>query len=235
MDYYKIFIRAGNLKLTGFWALMWRGYRLFRTFAPAAARISGDRGFPLGRKLRWQKSMTEISGNAVFRPRRECVINTGLPAATAASRSLRLWFPQASPQTASVIVGLDSEFPGRAVAPGGHHSSKLLSTSMRLHFGSWRKKAEKEDGWYSYEGWGLQLPYLKEGAVYSMWELLRWASTPATNPGALPEHGLCPHRPLWRRTACAFVDQCHQNGVRRDYGFCAGTLCRGRLCPLELL
>ena len=136
----------------------------FRTFAPAAARISVIGDFSSWQEIEMAKSMTEISGNAVFRPRRECVINTGLPAATAARPLRPLWFfLELRPQTASVIVGLDNyEFQDRQWLRRRSTAVQKPVNIYELHFGSWRKKAEKEDGWYSYEELGEPDP-LSEG------------------------------------------------------------------------
>ncbi len=84
-----------------------------------------------------------------------------------------------------------------------------------LHFGSWKKKGEKETDWYSYaELAPLLLPYLKENG-YNFVELMPLAEYPSDASWGYQETGY--FAPTSRygtpEELQEFVDLCHQAGI----------------------
>ena len=191
----------------------------FRTFAPAAARIS-----VIGDFSSWQEiEMAKIYDGNFW----ECRV----PAKAGMRYKYRItrgdgsfldhcdpygFSSELRPQTASVIVGLDNyEFQDRQWLRRRSTAVQKPVNIYELHFGSWRKKAEKEDGWYSYEELGeLLIPYLKENG-YNYVELLPLSEHPSDESWGYQNTGF--FAPTSRYGTPdglrAFVDQCHQNGV----------------------
>ena len=90
-----------------------------------------------------------------------------------------------------------------------------------IHFGSWRKKTEEEDGWYSYgELADILIPYLKENG-YNYVELMPLCEYPCDASWGYQATGY--FSPTSRygtpEGLCEFVDKCHQQeiGVILDF------------------
>lgn len=84
-----------------------------------------------------------------------------------------------------------------------------------LHAGSWKKKTEEEDGWYSYEELAeLLVPYLKENG-YNYVELMPLGEYPCDASWGYQATGY--FSPTSRygtpEELCKFVDLCHKNDI----------------------
>lgn len=84
-----------------------------------------------------------------------------------------------------------------------------------IHAGSWKKKTEEEDGWYSYEELAkLLVPYLKENG-YNYVELMPLGEYPCDASWGYQATGY--FSPTSRygtpEELCKFVDLCHKNDI----------------------
>ena len=139
----------------------------FRTFAPAASRIS-----VIGEFNGW----TETPMNKVYDGNFwECDVEDAKSGQMYKYRIYRkdgsfidhadpyAFYSEMRPGTASVTYGLNGyHFRDEKWMKNRQVSYDKPLNIYEMHFGSWKKKSREEDGWYSYEELApLLIPYLK--------------------------------------------------------------------------
>ena len=155
----------------------------FRTFAPAARQVS-----VIGDFNGWTDTGMEKIYDENFW---ECTIPDAAPGMRYKYRIYKkdgsfldhadpyAFYSEARPGTASVINGLsDYPFQDEKWNRGRSASYDRPINIYELHFGSWKKKSDVPDGWYSYQELaGLLIPYLKENG-YNYLEIMPLAEHP---------------------------------------------------------
>lgn len=126
------------------------------------------------------------------------------------------FYSEVRPGTASVICGLsDYHFHDEKWNRSRSASYNKPINIYELHFGSWKKKTDAPDGWYSYQELAaLLIPYLKENG-YNYLEIMPLAEHPCDESWGYQETGF--FSPTSRYGTPdglkAFISQCHQNGI----------------------
>lgn len=126
------------------------------------------------------------------------------------------FYSEVRPGTASVICGLsDYHFHDEKWNRSRSASYNKPINIYELHFGSWKKKTDDPDGWYSYQELAaLLIPYLKENG-YNYLEIMPLAEHPCDESWGYQETGF--FSPTSRYGTPdglkAFISQCHQNGI----------------------
>ncbi len=199
---------------------------LFRTFAPNAEQIS-----VIGEFNNWQETpMKKIHDGNFW----ECWVENAekgmLYKYKIYSRAGGVtdhcdpfgYYAELRPNSASII------FDSKEYVFEDEEWMKKRSVSLdkplniyELHFGSWRKKTEEDEGWYSYtELADLLIPYLKENG-YNYVELMPLSEHPCDESWGYQNTGF--FAPTSRYGTPdelrAFVNKCHRNsiGVLMDF------------------
>ncbi len=195
------------------------GKTVFRTFAPNAEKIS-----VIGEFSDWKEiPMSKVyDGNFWV-----CVIENAQPLQMYKYRIYKKngtvtdhcdpygFYAELRPNNASKIFTSSYQFNDkRWLAKRGNFSQKPVNI-YELHFGSWKRRSDKTDDWYSYsELADILIPYLKENG-YNYVELMplneypcdaSWGYQPTGFFSATSRYG----NPDELRE---FVDKCHQNSI----------------------
>ena len=202
------------------------GSVVFRTFAPNAASISviGDFNGWQGSEMHkiydgnfWELTVPQVEVGARYKFR-----ITSQTGKTIDHCDPYGFGSEKRPHTASVVHTLDSYTfrDGAWMASRGELYRQPLNI-YEVHLGSWQKKSDAPDDWYTYEELAQRLiPYVKE-CGYNYIELMPLAEHPCDASWGYQGTGF--FSPTSRYGAPnqlrAFVDQCHQNhiGVIMDF------------------
>ncbi len=198
----------------------------FRTFAPAASRIS-----VIGEFNGW----TETPMNKVYDGNFwECDVEDAKSGQMYKYRIYRkdgsfidhadpyAFYSEMRPGTASVTYGLNGyHFRDEKWMKNRQVSYDKPLNIYEMHFGSWKKKSREEDGWYSYEELApLLIPYLKENG-YNYLEIMPLSEYPCDESWGYQEIGYFSPTSRYGKPEGlkSFIDQCHQNeiGVILDF------------------
>ncbi len=196
------------------------GETVFRTFAPYAASISvigdfnGWQEIPMGKIYYgnfWECKVKSAAPGMRYKYR-----ITGQDGRTLDHCDPYGFSAEKRPNTSSVICDLHRyQFQDRRWMKGRRTAFDKPLNIYELHFGSWKKKSDKTDGWYSYQELaGLLLPYLKETG-YNYVELMPLAEYPCDESWGYQATGF--FAPTSRYGSPDglrfFVDCCHANGI----------------------
>ena len=202
------------------------GSVVFRTFAPNAASISviGDFNGWQGSEMHkiydgnfWELTVPQVEVGSRYKFR-----ITSQTGKTIDHCDPYGFGSEKRPHTASVVHTLDSYTfrDGAWMASRGEPYRQPLNI-YEVHLGSWQKKSDAPDDWYTYEELAQRLiPYVKE-CGYNYIELMPLAEHPCDASWGYQGTGF--FSPTSRYGAPnqlrAFVDQCHQNhiGVIMDF------------------
>ena len=197
----------------------------FRTFAPAAEKIA-----VIGEFNNWtEQPMQKIYDGNFW----ECVIPEAKVGMLYKYRIYKqdgsfidhcdpyAFYSEMRPGTASIIYAKDYQFHDKKWIHKRDASMKKPLNIYEIHFGSWKKKTEEEDGWYSYEEMAaIIIPYLKENG-YNYVEIMPLCEYPCDASWGYQATGY--YSPTSRyglpEGLCRFVDECHKNeiGVILDF------------------
>ncbi|GAA6394482.1 1,4-alpha-glucan branching protein GlgB [Clostridiales bacterium] len=199
---------------------------IFRTFAPNAKKIS-----VIGDFNAWQETYMEKIYDGNFW---ECRIKDAKPGMRykyrITSKTGKIldhcdpygFASEKRPGTASIISTLDSyAFQDEKWEKSRGSTLEKPMNIYELHFGSWRRKSENTDDWYTYrELADLLLPYLKEHS-YNYVELLPLSEHPCDASWGYQSTGFfCPTSRYGTPDDLRyFIDRCHQAqiGVIMDF------------------
>lgn len=192
----------------------------FRTFAPAAMHIA-----VIGEFNDWTETpMHKIHDGNFW----ECTIAQAKPGMMYKYRIYRqdgsfidhadpyAFYSEMRPASASIIHDRSThKFHDEKWLRKRKNTLHSPLNIYELHFGSWRKKTEEEDGWYSYEELAdIAVPYLKENG-YNYVELMPLCEYPCDASWGYQATGY--FSPTSRygtpEGLCEFVDKCHQQGI----------------------
>lgn len=198
----------------------------FRTYAPAAARIS-----VIGDFNHWNETPMQKIYDGQFW---ECTISGVKPGMMYKYRIYRRdggvvehadpygFGMELRPNSASIVRKLHTHtfHDEKWLKNRNDHKTKPLNI-YELHFGSWKNNTANENGWYSYtELAPLLIPYVKEHG-YNYIELMPIAEHPCDNSWGYQGTGF--YSPTARygtgKELMEFIDLCHQNeiGVILDF------------------
>lgn len=192
----------------------------FRTFAPAAARIS-----LIGEFSEWKElEMCKVHDGNFW----ECYVADAKPGQMYKYRIYKQdgscidhcdpygFGMELRPNNASIIRDLSvHQWKDKNWLQKRTDCHKAPLNIYELHFGSWKKPSEKPDDWYRYpELAELLIPYLKETG-YNYLELMPLSEHPSDESWGYQNTGF--FSPTSRygtaRELMEFVDLCHQNGI----------------------
>ena len=193
---------------------------VFRTFAPGAASVSligdfnGWQEQPMvriydGNFWEGQAAAAEKGQRYKYRIRRQDGSYTD-------HSDPYGFFAEKRPNTASVLWPLNGcSFHDRDWMKSRAETLSGPLNIYEMHCGSWRKKTEEADGWYSYRELApLLIPYLKETG-YNYVQLLPLSEHPCDESWGYQSTGF--YSPTSRYgnpdDLRCFVDLCHQNGI----------------------
>lgn len=198
----------------------------FRTYAPAAARIS-----VIGDFNHWNETPMQKIYDGQFW---ECTISGVKPGMMYKYRIYRRdggvvehadpygFGMELRPNSASIVRKLHTHtfHDEKWLKNRNDHKTKPLNI-YELHLGSWKNNTANENGWYSYtELAPLLIPYVKEHG-YNYIELMPIAEHPCDNSWGYQGTGF--YSPTARygtgKELMEFIDLCHQNeiGVILDF------------------
>ena len=198
----------------------------FRTYAPAASRIS-----VIGDFNQWNETPMQKIYDGQFW---ECTISGVKPGMMYKYRIYRRdggvvehadpygFGMELRPNSASIVRELHTHtfHDEKWLKNRNDHKTKPLNI-YELHFGSWKNNTANENGWYSYaELAPLLIPYVKEHG-YNYIELMPIAEHPCDNSWGYQGTGF--YSPTARygtgKELMKFIDLCHQNeiGVILDF------------------
>lgn len=193
---------------------------IFRTFAPAAAKIT-----VIGEFSQWSEVEMQRVYNGSFW---ECEIFGVQPGMMYKYRIYRQdggvvehcdpygFGMELRPQYASIVRDMHSyEFKDKKWMSSRTDCKDKPLNIYEVHLGSWKTNPEDENGWYSYtEIAGKLIPYVKE-AGYNYIEVMPIEEHPSDNSWGYQGTGF--YSPTARYGTAdelkAFVDLCHQNGI----------------------
>lgn len=192
----------------------------FRTFAPAAAYIA-----VIGEFNGWTETpMHKIHDGNFW----ECIIPDAKEGMMYKYRIYRqngsfidhadpyAFYSELRPASASVIYDRNrNQFHDEKWMKKRKAVLNQPMNIYEMHFGSWRKKTEDEDGWYSYEELSdLLVPYLKKNG-YNFVELMPLCEYPCDASWGYQATGY--FSPTSRygtpEGMCRFVDRCHKHNI----------------------
>lgn len=220
MDFYNFYTGKEFEAYQFLGAHVFAGGTVFRTFAPAAVHIA-----VIGEFNNWTEApMHKIHDGNFW----ECTIPEAQAGMMYKYRIYRndgrfidhadpyAFSSEMRPASASVIYDLS----GNRIHDEKWIRKRKPSIDMpmniyELHFGSWRKKTEEEDGWYSYEELAeLLIPYLKEKG-YNYVELMPLCEYPCDASWGYQATGY--FSPTSRygtpKELCSFVEACHKENI----------------------
>ena len=193
---------------------------IFRTYAPNAIKIS-----VIGEFNRWQETpMSKVYDGNFW----ECMIAT---AKAGQAYKLRIYkkdgkyidhcdpygyYAERRPNTASIIFDLSRySFRDREwMQIRGNFKNKPINI-YEIHFGSWRKRTDAPDGWYSYTEVGeLLIPYLKKnGYIYI--EVMPLGEHPSDESWGYQMTGFFAATSRYGNPdeLRALIDTCHRNSI----------------------
>lgn len=192
----------------------------FRTFAPSAERIS-----VIGEFNQWKETpMTKVYDGNFW----ECNISS---ATTGMMYKYRIYkrdgtvidhadpyafYSELRPNTASIVYDLSRfTFQDEKWIKGRKTLSNGAISIYELHFGSWKKKSNENDAWYSYvELAEILIPYLKENN-YNFVELMPLNEYPCDESWGYQATGFFSPTSRYGKPddLRGFINQCHQNNI----------------------
>lgn len=193
---------------------------VFRTFAPSAERIS-----VIGEFNDWQETPMEKTYDGNFW---ECHIDQAKEGMKYKYRIYRRdqtfvdhcdpygFFMELRPNAASIICPLDSyHFDDSEWVKNRTDCKNTPLNIYEIHFGSWRKKSNEQEGWYTYSEMGdLLIPYLKENG-YNYVEIMPLSEHPCDESWGYQNTGF--YSPTSRygtpEELKSFIDKCHKNNI----------------------
>lgn len=119
------------------------------------------------------------------------------------------------PACASVIQNLDYIFHDEKWMKNRSNMYDKPLNIYEMHFGSWRKKGEEQEAWYSYyELADLIIPYLTKNG-YNYLELMPLAEHPCDESWGYQQTGFFSATSRYGdpKGLMYFVDQCHKNNI----------------------
>lgn len=220
MDFYQFYTGREFEVQEYLGAHVYFGGTTFRTFAPAARHIA-----VIGEFNGWTETpMNRIHDGNFW----ECSIDGAIPGMMYKYRIYKqdgsfidhadpfAFYGELRPASASIIYDRGiNEFHDEKWMKKRKNMLQEPLNIYEVHFGSWKKKTEAEDGWYSYEEMAeLLVPYLKENG-YNYVELMPIGEYPCDASWGYQATGY--FSPTSRygtpKELCRFVDYCHQNGI----------------------
>lgn len=220
MDFYSFYTGREFEAYKFLGAHLWERGITFRTFAPSASRVSvigefnGWTETPMNRIYDgnfWECTIEGIGKERMYKYRIYRQDGSFIDHADPYA-----FFTEVRPGTASVTYNLGGyEFDdGKWIKKRQVSYDKPLNI-YELHFGSWKKKGETGQEWYSYEELApLLIPYLKENH-YNYIEIMPLSEHPCDESWGYQETGYFSPTSRYGKPEGlkAFVDQCHQNDI----------------------
>lgn len=193
---------------------------VFRTFAPAAARVTviGDFNTWQDWEMRrvqdgnfWELTVPQAKAGERYKYR-----ITGQDGRTIDHCDPYGFQMELRPQSASLVCPLESyAFQDEAWMASRSVGQDKPVNIYELHFGSWRKKSAEPEGWYSYRELGdILIPYLRSHG-YNYIELMPLAEHPSDASWGYQTTGFFSPTSRYGTPDDLrfFIDQCHNAGI----------------------
>lgn len=219
MDFYEFYTGKSFDAHEYFGAHLTQGGVTFRTFAPGASSIA-----VIGDFSQWQECQMQRVHDGNFW---ECHVEG---AAEGMMYKYRIYDKngrctdhcdpygygmELRPNAASIIRDMTYTFQDEKWLQARDTCQELPLNIYEIHFGSFRKPADRADAWYNYEEMeDILIPYLKENG-YNYLELMPLNEYPSDESWGYQSTGF--FSPTSRYGTAVqlknFVDQCHQNNI----------------------
>lgn len=220
MDFYNFYTGKEFEAYQYLGAHVWDGGTTFRTFAPAAQRVSvigefnGWTETPMNRVHDgnfWECTMNNVGSDLMYKYRIYRQDGSFVDHADPYA-----FYSEMRPGTASKTYALGGyEFGDSKWLKNRKASYDKPVNIYEMHFGSWKKRGEGQEDWYTYEELApILITYLKEHG-YNYVEIMPLCEYPCDESWGYQDTGYFSPTSRYGKPEelKAFVDQCHQAGI----------------------
>ena len=220
MDFYNFYTGKEFEAYQYLGAHVWYGGTTFRTFAPAAQRVSvigefnGWTETPMNRVHDgnfWECTINDVGSDLMYKYRIYRQDGSFVDHADPYA-----FYSEMRPGTASKTYALGGyEFGDSKWLKNRKASYDKPVNIYEMHFGSWKKRGEGQEDWYTYEELApILIAYLKEYG-YNYVEIMPLCEYPCDESWGYQDTGYFSPTARYGKPEelKSFVDQCHQAGI----------------------